>query len=421
MFGDSRAKTAAVAVSTLSILALTACGSRSTADQTDGGRRGEFLQSDVAVAHAARSVDFASTTRGLRDLGHDLATLLPADTGAGGQVFSPASLAIAFAMLREGAGPDSAREIDDVMRLPTDRQTAYNALLHALADVGGGDTLEVNDALFLDPELSVKQAYLDAIKKWYDAGLHQTEFPDPALEDINGWVKTHTHGRIPRLLDDLDPQAVFALVNTIYLNAKWAEPFDPDDTHDAVFTTDEGDAESVKTMHKQGPLDYADGDGWQAVRLPYAGGKLSMWVLVPDASGDPKDLLTSDVLEHATSGATRTTVDLSLPRWDTETKADLTDVLKRLGMGATIGATGQYPGITDDPRFFVSQVIQQANITVGEKGTEAAAATAIVGEVSGMVAQGAQVRADHPFAYAIVQDDSGAPLFEGVVADPSHH
>ncbi len=96
----------------LSLLALVGCG----AGHTDGGLGpdpgvgGALIQSKVARAPVAASVDFTDTATGMRRLGHDLSAQLPADSGQGGnQVFSPASLAIAFAMLREGAGAASAR------------------------------------------------------------------------------------------------------------------------------------------------------------------------------------------------------------------------------------------------------------------------------------------------------------------------
>jgi serine protease inhibitor len=410
------------AVLGLSLLALnlTACGSETADDgpdpRTDGGA---VLQSQVAQQAPDESTDLTDAVEGLRGLGHDLSTHLPAESGSGGnQVFSPASLAIAFAMLREGAGRASGDEIDDVIGLPENRQAAYNRIVTALTDVGDGDRLEINDAIFLDPGFDVRQPYLDAIQRWYGAGLHQTAFPSPALDDINGWVDDKTHGRIPRLLDQLDPAAVFALVNTIYLNAKWERPFDPGDTSSADFTTGTGDHISAKTMHNDTELDLVRGEGWRAVRLPYAGGKLSMWVLLPDRGGDPKQLLRPELLGGLSHAARPTMVELSLPRWDTETNADLVPVLQDLGMRQTFG-TGQYPGVTKDPRFVVSDVIQQANITVGEKGTVAAAATAIVGEVSAMPPQGVDFTADHPFAFAIVHDETGVPLFEGVVSDPS--
>jgi serpin B len=367
----------------------------------------------------ADEFDPVSLRSGARHLGHDLARSLPSDDG--NLVYSPTSLALAFAMLREGAGGQTAAEIDEVLHFPADRQTAYNALIHELADVGEGDVLEVNDALFVDPSLEVEPGYLEQIKKWYGAGVEQTEFPAPALGDINGWVDDKTHGRIPKLIDQLDPQAVFALVNTIYLKAKWDFEFDPTETIDQTFTRGDGSTVTATMMRQTHQLEYAQGDGWQAVRLAYAGGKLSMWVLLPDqADGDPRDLLDVGNLAEVESAFASRNVALSLPRWDTETGADLTSVLREVGMRRTFD-DGDYRALTANPAFEVTQVLQQANITVGEEGTEAAAATAIVGETSAPAPPPNLVkfRADHPFAFAIMHDATGVPLFEGVVADPS--
>ena len=229
-----------------------------------------------------------------------------------------------------------------------------------------------------------------------------------------------SHGRIPQLLDDLDPAAVFALVNTIYLNAKWAQPFEPSETHDDSFTTGDGSNVTVPMMHSTSELDYAEGKGWQAVRLPYKGGELSMWVLLPTGKVDPIELLSSQTLAAAGDGFAPGNVGLSLPRWDTETKADLTDLLRSLGMEETFDH-GDFTALTSDPSFAISQVVQQANITVGEKGTVAAAATAIIGETTAIQPPDdlIEVNADHPFAFVVMHDPTGVPLFEGVVADPS--
>jgi len=146
-----------------------------------------------------------------------------------------------------------------------------------------------------------------------------------------------------------------------------------------------------------------------------------MWVLLPDEiKADPSGLLTSATLAEAESGFTKSNVELALPRWDTETTAELTSVLRGLGMQRTFDG-GDFSALTRNSAFEVTQVLQQANITVGEKGTEAAAATAIIGETSlpAPPPDLVEFTADHPFAFAIMHDASGVPLFEGVVADPS--
>lgn len=398
------------------LVAVTACGG--TTD-VKGSSAAHLEAQDVQMAEPVTDLAYDEAAEGNRRLGHDLAMSIPTEDG--NLVFSPASLSIAFAMLREGAAGATGEEIDAVLHLPPNRQTVYNGLLHELSGVGTGDVLELNNGLFLDESLEVKPEFLEALKKSYGAGVELADFPGPAVEQINGWVDDKTHGRIPELIDQLDPLAVFALVNTIYLNAKWQQPFDADDTEDDRFTTAAGDKIYVPTMHQESTFDYAEDAAWQAVRLPYQGGELSMVVLLPRGDSDPIDLLAAEVLATADRGFSTREVEVALPKWDTETTADLTGVLGSMGMDGTFGGRGDFSALTPDPSFAVTKVLQQANITVGEEGTEAAAATAIVGEAGAAAPPEGAVEfvADHPFAFAIVHAPTGVPLFEGVVADPS--
>ncbi|MGI8578073.1 MAG: serpin family protein [Nocardioidaceae bacterium] len=413
------------ALTCTAVLLATACGSST---ESQGNHVAHLEAASVDMAQPARGLSYDALSAGMRNVGSELAGKVP--TGNGNLVLSPASLGIAFAMLREGASGQTAQEIDRVLQLPANRQAAYNGLIHALADPSAGNVLAVNDGLFIDPSLTVERSYLDAIKKWYGAGVEQVEFPNPALSVINGWVKDKTRGRIPRLLPQLDPTSVFALVNTVYLNAKWQTPFSADKTSPAAFTVSPGNAVTVQTMHMTSELDYASGPGWQAMRLPYQGNQLSMWVLLPsDQAGtggqgghaNPLSLLSAATLARAGQGFAKHSVELSLPRWDTNTAGNITAVLKQLGMRHTFDGAGNFDALTKDGRFAVTDVVQQANITVGEKGTEAAAATAIIGRLSAVAPPADLVRfdANHPFAFAVMHDRTGVPLFEGVVGNPS--
>ena len=398
------------------LVAATACGG---ATDVKSSAAAHLEAPGVQMAEPVTDLSYTEVADGNRQLGHDLATTITTDDG--NLVFSPASLSLSFAMLREGATGATGEEIDQVLHLPPNRQAAYNGLLHQLSGVGAGDVLEINNALFLDKALAVKPDFLDALKRWYGAGVELADFPEPALAQINAWVDDRTRGRIPELLDQLDPLAVFALVNTIYLDATWQQPFDPDDTRDDEFRTAAGAKVYVPTMHQDDDFDYAEASSWQAVRLPYQDGELSMVVLLPRDATDPVDLLTPEVLAAVDRSLSTRKVELALPKWETETAAELDGTLTRLGMGSTFDGRGDFSALTPDPTFAVTRVLQQANITVGEEGTEAAAATAIVGEAGAVPPlEGAiDFVADHPFAFAIVHDPTGVPLFEGVVADPS--
>lgn len=395
-----------------------ACGS-ATSDRPAAGR--QLVAENVAMVRPTADVDYGGLANGNRRLGYVLAKELAVEATDGNLVYSPTSLAIAFAMLREGAAGKTAADIDRVLHLPADRHTSYNAMVSALRDPGAGNVLEVGNGLFVDPAFAVKPSYLVSLKKWYGAGVVQTPFPQPAQDDINAYVDVSTHGRIPHLIEELDPSAVFALINTVYLNAKWQSPFDKADTQDGPFTTADGASVTAHMMHSSGPLNYATGPSWQAVRMPYRGDRLSMWVILPRGSATPVDLLAPEVMSAASNRFRSATVALGLPRWDFDNTFDLVETLQKMGLASIFGDGADFSGLTPSPGFTISQVLQQANITVGEKGTVAAAATAIIGDEAAVVPPLGEVtfNADHPFAFAIVDNTTGTPLFEGTVSDPS--
>ena len=182
---------------------------------------------------------------------------------------------------------------------------------------------------------------------------------------------TPANGRIPELLGQgavtTDTQLI--LVNAVYMKAPWLHMFSDDATAPAAFTTNDGTSVQAPTMHVVDHFDYAAGDGYQAVVLPYLGDGLSMVIVLPDA-GQPPYAAAAAV---ATLGdATSARVAVSLPKFDIETSVALTDVLIALGVtDAFDPATANLRGIADmTPPLFVSTVIHQANITVDEQGTE---------------------------------------------------
>ena len=408
----------AAGVAALSLIA-TACGGQqagnlgtvSVSEVKATGVQQEAARADAPVGEVAQS---------MQQFGYDL---MGADDVSGNEVISPLSLSIALAMLREGARGETAQQIDDVLGFPADgRADAYNALLHDLASLRGKD-LQIADQTFIQHCFTPETSYLDTLARSYGSGMQSIDFGSPGAADlINKWVADRTDDRIKKLIDpnELDPTTVLMLVNAINMDAKWTTPFDPIDTHRAAFSTPDGSAK-VSMMHdRQMSVDYAHGDGWQAVRLPYQDGRLSMWVLLPRADGDPYALLSPHALSSVAWLQRR--VDVSLPKWDFQTRLSPIDALKSLGMTDVFdpGSKADLSGISTDMYLYVDFVAHVANITVGEKGTKAAAATAIgVVPASGTVSRGLRFTADHPFAFAIMDDSTGIPVFEGVVTDPS--
>ena len=166
-------------------------------------------------------------------------------------------------------------------------------------------------------------------------------------------------------------------------------------------------------------MSHASGPGWQAVEIPYVGGSLAMTIIVPADLAAFEAALTADRLAAITASLADAEVALTLPRFSIETKAQLADVLAALGMPSAFDDRADFGGITTAEQLAISDVIHQANIDVDEKGTEAAAATAVAMAASAMPAEPVTLRVDRPFLFAVRDVPTGAVLFLGQVVDPS--
>jgi serpin B len=348
-------------------------------------------------------------------------------------VFSPLSIGYAFAMLRAAAAGQTAAQLDRLFGFPGGVHQAYNALTGQIVTAGGpppraapGATrapdrppappvVAIANGLFLRSGLRPAEAFLRTLAEQYGAPAQAVDFSsEQAARIINAWVQRQTAGRIDRLFDHLDPDALAVIANAVYLKADWQEPFKETATRQQPFHRADGSTVQVPVMYPLASrLRYAAGTGWQAVELPYAGNELAMWVLVPDRDQAPDRLLSPEILAAVRSSARPAAVDFAVPRWDFATSVDLLDVVLRLGLTDLADLPEIAPGA------FVGAAVHRANISVDEWGTEAAAVTGIMVVLSAGPAPEVVVHADHPFAFAIVHRATGTPLFLGQVADPT--
>lgn len=392
----------------------------------------EVRATDVARADPG-SVSTAALVEGINAFGHDLYTQA---ASGGNVVISPLSIEVALSMARAGAGGTTAAEIDQAMHFPSaGRDAQMNALTHDLATQDtapplpspaasrdanmppAAPILTIANALFVQQGFPIGQPFLNTMAADYGSGVRTVDFTSPsAIAIINAWVRTQTADRIQQLFDSLDPQTKLVLANAVYLKADWATPFAEDPTSDATFTTAAGKQITVPTMHQTGSLGYASSDKWQAVALPYAGGTLTMYVIVPTTSTPLGDLLAPTTLTQISAGLSPTPLSLSLPRWTSTTKLNLVPALNALGVHAAFTAAADFSAIASG--LYIEQAVHRATINVDEWGSEAAAVTGLAFPASSMLAP-LTLRADHPFAYAIVNPQTGVVVFEGSVADPT--
>lgn len=352
-------------------------------------------------------------------------------------VYSPFSIALAMSMARVGAGGQTASEIDRVMHYPpSGRDDLFDAIVRGAittdkappaasprpTHTGGPSAppvVAIANGLFVEKGQEIGSDFKQTLKSKYQAAPQSLDFTDPVAADtINGWVAEHTADRIKKLFGSLDAATRLVLVNAVYMKAEWQLPFVREPIKTQPFTRADGSTVMVPTMRQQfEALKYTAGPNWQAVELPYSPGTLAMWVLVPTLGVGPQAVLTPAVLRTTAAGFKDSFVDLSMPKWDFGFDIDLVEKLRALGLEAPFAGDADFSGIASG--LYIGQGVHRANISVDEYGTEAAAATGFAFVTSAPGGKPKSVRADHPFAFVIVDTRTKTPLFMGSVGDPS--
>jgi serpin B len=252
-------------------------------------------------------------------------------------------------------------------------------------------------------------------------------FQDAALAEINDFVAARTEGRIERILDQLDESSAAVLLNAVYFKAAWASAFSKENTREEPFSLAASQRISVPMMHKRVTVPLVTRTGYRAVRLPYVVGAIGMVIVLPDAvDGVAKVGASIDAAElaelfEALRMSEPKAVSLALPRFKVTYKADLLLPLRSAGMTLAFDpAQADFSGVTGAAvgGLAIGQVVHRAVIEVQEEGTEAAAATAAVMVLTSAPSNQGTFRVDRPFLYYMVDDATGAILFQGRVVDP---
>jgi serpin B len=354
-------------------------------------------------------------------------------------VFSPHSISSALAMLNAGAAGATKSEMQTALHFTqsdAELDGAFNALDQALASRGANTSgtgaqpfrLEIANALWGQRGWPILPSYLDVLAEDFGAGMNTVDFaqdPESARGSINAWVSDQTAQKIPELLPPgfIDSDTRLVLTNAVYFKASWATPFDPSATSDLPFTLLDDSSVNVPVMHASLATLYAEGDGYQAVELPYAGNQLSMLVILP-AAGTFATFsagLGTSFLANLDARRMDAQVDLSLPRFEFGTVAPLKEKLEALGMTRAFSpAAADFSGIDGTPDLYVSAVQHEAFISVDEQATEAAAATAVGGTKITVVQtlENKVFDARRPFLFAIRDFETHAVLFCGQVVSP---
>ena len=416
------------AVITVMLLSLMACGQPQLT---------ELLQSDkqrVASPDVGES-ELISLINGNSAFAFDMYQEL--GKREGNIFYSPYSISLALAMTHAGARGETEQQMADTLHFTLPQGSlhpVFNGLdielnkrgEGAKGKDGEGFRLNIVNAIWGQNGYSFLPGFLDVLAENYGAGLRTLDFdtePEESRLTINNWVSDQTEKRIENLI----PQGVIneltrlVLTNAIYFNAAWLYPFNENSTEDGPFHLLDGTAVIAPMMKQTEMFGYAEGDGYQAVELPYDGNELSMVILLPRADQFQAFERALDAQRVSTilTSLERRSVALTMPGFEFESEFSLKETLAAMGMPIAFSMGADFSGMTGNYELFIAEVVHKAFVSVDESGTEAAAATAVMMQLTGMPERPVEVTVDHPFIFLIRDVKTDSILFIGRVVNPN--
>ena len=408
----------------------------------------------VALALSSNAADFNPAAKATNELGIDLHHQLA--RGDDNLCLSPYSIQSALAMTFAGADGETKSEMARVLHFPTEGDaihSSFAALQTSLGEMSAKTakiaeqskkhsgpsepiTLSVANHLFAQSGYDFRDPFRELTKKFYGAPFETLDFKanaEAARAHINKWVADQTRDKIRDLIPQGGIKEItrMVLANAIYLKAPWAWEFNDRLTNPKPFHVRGGAPVDVPTMENQKAFGYAKRDGFTAVGVPYSGSELQFLILLPDETNGLAKIeskLNAGLLMQCAKLEVQD-IDLELPKFKISPPTiPLKENLEALGMKTAFDdpqGSANFDKMSPrkpDQYLAISNVFHKTFMAVDEKGTEAAAATAVVMmELTAHFEKPKEpihVKVDRPFLYAIQHVPSGACLFIGRVTDP---
>jgi serpin B len=341
---------------------------------------------------------------------------------------SPASVAIALDMIYGGANGKTQQAIAQTLELqgmsPQEINQANSVLKTSLNNPDPKVQLSIANSLWAREGEPFKPEFMQIIQNIYQADVKKLNFGhSTASSMINSWVRQSTQGKIEKIVDEIEPNTVFVLLNAIYFKGNWTEPFAKEATQSRPFNLLNGTQKLHPMMRQQklGYFPYYENELFRAISLPYGKGRLSMYIFLPNPGVSLKTFYASLNAENWNNWMDQFSpyeggINVTLPRFKVEYTVELKEALKSLGMEIAFGKEADFSAMTASS-LWLSKVKHKTFVEVNEEGTEAAAVTQGGGVRSGPI----NMTMDHPFFFAIRDNQTETILFVGSIVEPKEN
>ena len=329
-------------------------------------------------------------------------------------MFSPASIKYALALAANGADGETKTEILNAVGI-TDIEAfnRYAKETEKRLSQDKNSKVRIANSIWINGERTNQRftrRYAEKVFEFFGAVPARVNNKN-ALRKINGWVKNKTDGKIKEIISSPNFDAI--LLNAVYFKGEWADEFSESDTILDTFTDRNRKKTDIDFMNKIDRLDYLNAGGVECVSLPYRGGNMSMYLIKTDKRIDVEKFISAN-----RNGFVKTEMKLSVPKFKIEYSADVKKLLEGLGIKRAFTDNAQFENMFDYGSMKIDNVLHKTYIDVNEKGTEAAAVTAVVMNCTSVAPSEelTELKFDSPFAFAVRDNVSGEILFMGEYA-----
>lgn len=372
------------------------------------------------------SAQEARLARSSNDFGWRLLQTIAAEAGTENTFISPLSVTLALAMAYNGAGGETETAMRTTLGFPDytreELNTALAGLSGVLTQLDWAVTFQIANSIWYRQGLPVENDFITRNRQYYAASVQPLDFnTSQAPDQINAWASTHTHGRIPRVIEAIDPQTMLLLLNALYFKGSWSAGFTPRETHQEPFTLADGREIPCQMMQQTATLAYFEDEAVQAVDLEYGEGHFAMALFLPKTSlAELTGKLDAATWERWHARFIKQKGTVYLPKFKLAGDRLLNNSLKALGMAIAFDdRQADFSGISLATTLFISEVKHCSFVQVDEEGTEAAAVTVVgVGTTSIGEPAGFSLRFDRPFLLVIHDHHSRTVLFAGCIYQP---
>ncbi|MFR5889917.1 MAG: serpin family protein [Lachnospiraceae bacterium] len=339
-------------------------------------------------------------------------------------LISPLSVMLALSMTANGAKGETLTQTESLLGGDIPMETLNEYLYSYIKALPSEKTAKLNIANSIwvrDNGFTAEKAFLQKNADYFDAAVYKSAFDVKTLRYINNWVKKNTDGMIEKIIDDIDPDAVMYLINTVLFDAEWENIYKKDEVRDGTFTALDGTKRTASMMYSAEHLYLDDGKAIGFIK-PYRNG-YSFVALLPNEDISLSDYaasMTGKSISDTIKNAEDVPVETIIPKFSYDYDIEMSGALKALGMPLPFDAEKadfSALGSSGNGNIFISRVLHKAYIAVDEKGTKAGAATAVEIKETAVAVDIYSVTLDRPFIYAVTDNATGLPVFIGAVTD----